>query len=97
VNGLSNYPPGITGNNIPGNRHPGIKRTKKPVTPASFYDRKGNLYVDCSECQGGGNGTIEDKCAAGSLITMPRRGGCFVGTIIPDILEKIQEPREVER
>jgi len=32
---------------------------------ASFYDNKGKLFIDCSECDRGGNGTDKNKCSCG--------------------------------
>lgn len=47
---------------------------------ASFFDKKGKLYVDCTECTRGSKGTDPDKCSAGSHIKKPNQGGCFIGT-----------------
>lgn len=52
---------------------------------ASFYDNKGKLYVDCTECERGNNGSDDDKCSAGFRIKKPEMGGCFIGDIIPTI------------
>ena len=48
----------------------------------SEKDTKGKLFVDCSECDKGGNGKAEDKCACGSKCKRGRLGGCFMGTLI---------------
>lgn len=48
----------------------------------SEYDSKGKLYVDCSECNLGGNGNDKDKCSAGWRVKKGRMGGCFCGTLI---------------
>ena len=32
---------------------------------ASFFDNKGKLYVDCTECERGANGSDKGKCSAG--------------------------------
>jgi hypothetical protein len=48
---------------------------------ASFYDSRGALYVDCSECVRGGNGKDKD-CSGGWTIKRPRKGGCFNGELI---------------
>lgn len=48
----------------------------------SSKDTRGALYVDCSECERGGNGSAEDKCAAGWKHTKGRKGGCFMGTLL---------------
>jgi hypothetical protein len=52
---------------------------------ASFYDNKGKLYVDCTECERGHNGSDEDKCSAGWRFKKSHMGGCFIGTVMPDI------------
>jgi hypothetical protein len=52
---------------------------------ASFYDNKGKLYVDCTECERGANGSDSDKCVAGWKYKKPNTAGCFIGTIIPSI------------
>lgn len=50
----------------------------------SFKDKKGKLYVDCSECERGGNGIDKDKCSCGWKITKSDGRGCFLGTLIPE-------------
>lgn len=50
--------------------------------PASFYDSKGRLYVDCAECERGGNGSAKDKCACGFRIQRKEKGGCFIGQLM---------------
>ncbi len=94
---LSNYPPGVTDNDIPGNVRPSAARTKQSARPASFYDSKGHLYVDCSECERGGNGMDADKCSSGWKIRTQRRGGCYAGTIVSGAHEKISKPQGTER
>ena len=54
--------------------------TKKPKF--SKPDSRGVLYVDCSECERGGNGADEDKCACGYDIKRGNRGACFSGTLM---------------
>ena len=51
----------------------------------SFYDNKGKLYVDCTECNRGANGNDVDKCSAGWRYKKPNQSGCFIGDIMPDI------------
>jgi len=51
----------------------------------SEYDTKGHLYVDCSECDRGGNGTDKDKCSCGWKVKKGKNGGCYIGTLIPGI------------
>ena len=41
----------------------------------SRTDTKGKLYVDCSECERGGNGSDKDKCSCGWQIKRGRQGG----------------------
>lgn len=50
----------------------------------SFYDNKGLLAVDCTECTRGINGDDVDKCSSGYRVKKPGMY-CFVGTIIPTI------------
>lgn len=52
----------------------------------SEYDSKGKLYVDCSECNRGGNGSDKDKCSAGCRIKKGHIGGCFCGTLIEGLV-----------
>ena len=47
----------------------------------SRTDTKGKLYVDCSECERGGNGSDKDKCSCGWQVKRGRQGGCFLGTL----------------
>ncbi len=56
----------------------------------SFKDSKGKLYVDCSECTRGGNGDDQDKCAAGWRIKRGRKGGCYMGTLLPEMNVKCE-------
>jgi len=51
----------------------------------SFYDNKGKLYVDCTECERGFYGSDEDKCSCGFKTKKPNNGGCFIGTIINSV------------
>ena len=46
-----------------------------------WTDTKGKLYVDCSECERGGNGSDKDKCCCGCQVKRGRQGGCFLGTL----------------
>ena len=45
-------------------------------------DTRGAVYVDCSECERGGNGTDKDKCACGWRVKKGGKGGCFLGTLL---------------
>lgn len=51
----------------------------------SEKDTKGRLFVDCSECDRGGNGGAEDKCSSGWRTKKPKRSGCFIGELIPGL------------
>lgn len=51
----------------------------------SIKDTKGRLYVDCSECDRGGNGTVTDKCSCGWKVKKPKQSGCFMGTLLPGL------------
>ena len=53
----------------------------------SERDSRGMLQVDCSECERGGNGSAEDKCACGWKIKRGGKGACFLGTL----MEKYKE------
>lgn len=57
---------------------------------ASFYDTKGKLYVDCTECERGKNGSDKDKCSCGVRVKFKNNNGCFVGTMIPKYAEKLK-------
>ncbi len=52
---------------------------------SSFYDTKGKLWVDCAECERGGNGPVKDKCSAGWQHKRKGKGGCFCGNLLPGI------------
>jgi hypothetical protein len=52
----------------------------------SIVDSKGRLFVDCSECKRGGNGSDLDKCSCGFKIKKPHKGGCFLG----DLMDKYE-------
>lgn len=61
-----------------------IQKSKENQVKAKFseLDTKGKLYVDCSECTRGGNGTDPDKCSAGWRHKKGGRGGCYLGKLI---------------
>ena len=48
----------------------------------SKKDTRGALYVDCSECTRGGNGSNQDACPIGWKIKKGNKGGCFYGQLI---------------
>jgi hypothetical protein len=47
----------------------------------SGKDSNGKVYVDCSECERGGNGSDSDKCSAGWRHKRGGNGMCFLGTL----------------
>lgn len=48
----------------------------------SFKDARGNLYIDCAECERGGNGSDKDKCSSGWNVKKIKHGGCFCGQLM---------------
>jgi len=48
----------------------------------SGMDTKGKVYIDCSECERGGNGSAVDKCSCGHNIKRGGKGMCFLGTLM---------------
>jgi hypothetical protein len=48
----------------------------------SYKDDKGHLFVDCAECNRGGNGIDSDKCACGWKIKRSKKLGCFLGELL---------------
>lgn len=52
----------------------------------SIRDKRGYLWVACSECVRGGNGvesTEETQCATGFDVTKGGTLGCFAGKLLP--------------
>ncbi len=54
----------------------------------SFFDKRGALCVDCSECTRGGNGN--KSCGAGMRHKRGGTGGCFCGTPMPEIRNRLE-------
>ncbi len=48
----------------------------------SFKDKRGGLWVACSECERGGNGSDPDKCSSGGRCKKFNKTGCFAGTLM---------------
>ncbi len=48
----------------------------------SYYDSEGKLWVSCSECERGGNGSDKDKCSCGWKVKRWNGLGCFIGTLM---------------
>ena len=55
---------------------------KKKKAKYSEVDERGALFVDCSECTRGGNGTDENKCSNGWRIKKGNKGGCSSGILL---------------
>ena len=58
----------------------------------SYRDSKGLLWVSCSECERGGNGSDVDKCASGWKVKRWNGLGCFIGTL----MSKFSPPKSKE-
>lgn len=54
----------------------------------SEYDSKGKLWTTCCECERGGNGSDEDKCASGGKTKRWNKMGCTTGTLMKKYLNK---------
>ncbi len=48
----------------------------------SFKDKNGMLWVACSECERGGNGSDKDKCSCGWKCKKFNGTGCFCGNLM---------------
>jgi hypothetical protein len=66
---------------------------EKPKKEAiySMRDDQGRLYVDCSECNRGGNGSDEEKCGSGWLVKRSCNSGCFNGELLSGLTVAGQE------
>jgi hypothetical protein len=51
----------------------------------SIRDSRGHLYVDCSECERGGNGSDKDRCSCGWKVKRGKQGGCFLGDLLSNL------------
>lgn len=60
---------------------------------ASGYDKSGKRFVDCSECERGGNGTDPEKCSAGWQHTKPHQGYCYLGVPIESVQKILEKQR----
>lgn len=56
----------------------------------SFKDTKGMLWVACSECERGGNGSDKDKCSCGGSCKRFNNSGCFSGELIKKLAGKVE-------
>jgi hypothetical protein len=68
-----------------------IKRHKRKIY--SKPDSLGRVYVDCSECNRGGNGNDKDKCSCGHFIKRGGKGGCFCGDPLPHVVKHLAKER----
>mgnify|MGYP000954766861 FL=1 len=57
---------------------------------SSFLDCKGKLYIDCAECEIGGNGNDPNKCSNGWNQKKIRRGGCYNGILMSEFENPLQ-------
>jgi hypothetical protein len=48
----------------------------------SFTDKSGGIWVACSECERGGNGSDKEKCASGWKVKRFNGLGCFIGILM---------------
>jgi hypothetical protein len=48
----------------------------------SGKDSKGKIFIDCSECERGGNGSDPEKCSCGWKVKRGGHGMCFMGTLL---------------
>ena len=48
----------------------------------SYKDSKGHLWIACSECERGANGTDKDKCSCGWKVKRYNGLGCFIGPLM---------------
>jgi hypothetical protein len=46
----------------------------------SGYDSRSHMYIDCAECQRGGNG--DRSCSAGARHRKIHKGMCFSGQLL---------------
>jgi len=57
----------------------------------SFKDTKDRLWVACSECNRGGNGTDKDKCSCGWQCKKFNGKGCFGGELIEKFKKELEK------
>jgi hypothetical protein len=56
----------------------------------SEIDSKGELWVACSECEKGGNGSDVEMCRRGWKVKEFNGSGCFAGTLIQKHANNLQ-------
>lgn len=65
------------------NKENNMKHTQgKLRSKYSGKDSRGYIYIDCSECERGGNGSDIDKCSCGFRVKKGGNGLCFLGTLM---------------
>ncbi len=69
-----------------------IKLRQPEATLNSKKYDNGTLWVACSDCNRGGNGTAEHKCCAGGHIKQWNTLGCWSGVLSPDQIEQLKGP-----
>lgn len=57
----------------------------------SFKDKKEMLWVACSECNRGGNGSDKDKCSSGGRCKKFNGTGCFSGILMDKYINQLEE------
>jgi hypothetical protein len=58
----------------------------KTTAKYSGKDARGTIYVDCAECDKGGNGNDKNKCSSGGKIKKGDKNMCFSGTLIDGLV-----------
>ena len=61
----------------------------------SELDNRGNLCVDCVECERGRNGSGSNRCASGYRFKRPNLGSCFNGELMPKYLRELYYAQKV--
>lgn len=56
----------------------------------SEKDNRGNLWVACSECERGGNGSDKDKCSSGWKCKKFNGTGCFSGELMDKYKSEVE-------
>lgn len=62
----------------------------------SCLDSKGKLYIDCAECNRGGNGEDPEKCSCGHKVTKTQKAGCFIGVLMDKYKPDLDELHKLE-
>ncbi len=59
----------------------------------SEKDSRGCLWIACSECNRGGNGSDPDKCSCGGKCKKFNGTGCFSGELMDKYKEELSNGR----